>query len=293
MVDERKKIAKKKKNVNAKNNVKKQPNVQKVKKVSKQADDKSARIQKNRKIKKLLSWTILLAMLIGITVFLCTSKMFQICNIEIKGNNQVSQETLVLLSEIQIGQNIFLTNTSKAEGNIAQNSYIKDVYIKRQLPDKIQIEIIEKQKLYTIEFNGMYAYIDKEGYILETSQRNLSNLILLQGNATLNENIIAGNMLCKEDLKKLEDLENILKNAEKNNMSNKINKIDIKDAYNYILTMKEDRKIIYIGDTANLTTKMLRAKDILDKTIDLEGKIFVNGNFNDGFDPYFREEANN
>ena len=38
---------------------------------------------------------------------------------------------------------------------------------------------------------------------------------------------------------------------------------------------------------------MLRTKDIIDKTMGQEGKIFVNGNFNEGFDPYFREEANN
>ena len=38
---------------------------------------------------------------------------------------------------------------------------------------------------------------------------------------------------------------------------------------------------------------MLRTKDILDKTMENEGKIFVNGEFNKGFDPYFREEPNN
>lgn len=290
---ERKDISKKKKSVSSKNNFKKQANKQKVKKVSKQADEKSARIQKNRNIKKLLSWTILLAMLIGITVFVCSSEMFKICNIEIKGNNQVPQEILLTLSEIELGQNIFLTNTSKAEERIIQNPYIKEVNIKRKLPDKMQIEIVEKQKIYIIEFNGKYAYIDKDGYILETSTNKLSNLILLQGNETLNENIIAGNKLCKGDLKKLDDLQDILNNAEKNNISDKINKIDIKDAYNYKLTMEDYKKIIYIGDTTNLTTKMLRTKDIIDKTMELEGKIFVNGNFNDGFDPYFREEANN
>ena len=42
-----------------------------------------------------------------------------------------------------------------------------------------------------------------------------------------------------------------------------------------------------------MATKMLRTKDILDKTMENEGKIFVNGEFNKGFDPYFREEPNN
>ena len=272
--------------------MKKQSNAQKTRKVSKQADEKSARIQKNRNIKKLMSWTILLIMFIGIIVFLFTSEMFKICNIEIKGNSQVSQETLLSLSQLQLGQNIFLTNTLKAEDKISENSYIKEVNIKRQLPDKIQIEIIEKQKTYLIELNGTYAYIDKNGYILETSANKLNSLITVQGYATLQENMVAGNMLCEGDLEKLEDLQKILKSTEKSDISNKINKINIKDKYNYILTMDAYKKIVYIGDTTNLTTKILRTKDIIDKTMELEGKIFVNGNFNDGFDPYFREEAN-
>ena len=299
MVEERKEISKSKKNVKSKTNIKQQSEIAKVKKVQpskkrKQvADEKSARMKKNRKIKKFLSWTILLAIFVGIAIFVCTSEMFKICNIEITGNSQVSQETILLLSEIKQDQNVFLTNTTKAENKITENPYIKEVHVKKMLPDKIKIEIVEKQKAYIIEFDGMYAYIDKRGYILETTTSKVDNLITLQGYSTQNENIIAGNLLCKEDLEKLEDLQNILNSAEKNEMQDKIDRINIKDENNYILNMAIYKKIVYIGDTSNLATKMLRTKDIIDKTMELEGKIFVNGNFNQGFDPYFREEVNN
>lgn len=299
MIEERKEISKNKKNIKPKNNIKKTSESAKVKKVQpinkrKQvADEKSARIQKNRKIKKLISWTILFAIFAGIAVFLSTSEMFKICNIEITGNNQISQETLLLLSGIQQGQNVFLTNTAKVENKITQNPYIKEVHVKRMLPDKIKIEIIEKQKAYIIEFDGMYAYLDRNGYILEISTNKVDGLITLQGYLTTKENIVAGNVLCDKDLEKLEDLQNILNSAEKNEIQDKIDKINIIDKNNYILSMSIYKKIVYIGDTGNLATKMLRTKDIIDKTMELEGKIFVNGNFNDGFDPYFREEANN
>jgi hypothetical protein len=38
---------------------------------------------------------------------------------------------------------------------------------------------------------------------------------------------------------------------------------------------------------------MLYTKAILEESTDKEGKVFVNGKFNKGFDPYFREEPNN
>ena len=69
--------------------------------------------------------------------------------------------------------------------------------------------------------------------------------------------------------------------------------IYIKDKNDYIINLPMYRKIVYIGDTSSLATKILRTKDILDKTMENEGKIFVNGEFNKGFDPYFREEPNN
>ncbi len=259
----------------------------------KQADDKSARIKKAKAIKKLFTWTILIAMIVGILVFLCKSELFEICNIEITGNSQVSQEAILSLSEIKLQDNIFLSNVAKAKKKISQNSYIKQVEIKRVLPDKIKIEVIEKQKAYMLQIDGNFAYIDKNGDILEIARVQIENLITLQGCSTPKDNIVAGNTLNEQDIEKLEDLQKILKSGEKNEIRDKISSINIKNKNEYILNLPVYKKKVYIGDTSNLATKMLRTKDIIDKTMGKEGKIFVNGDFNDGFDPYFREEANN
>lgn len=259
----------------------------------KQADDKSARIKKAKAIKKIFTWTILIAMLVGLFVFLCKSELFEICNIEITGNSQVSQEAILSLSEIKLQDNIFLSNIAKAKKKISQNSYIKQVEIKRVLPDKIKIEVIEKQKAYMLQIDENFAYIDKNGDILEIAGGKIENLITLQGCSTPKDNIVAGNSLNEQDIEKLEDIQKILKSGEKNEISDKISSINIKNKNEYILNLPVYKKIVYIGDTSNLATKMLRTKDIIDKTMEKEGKIFVNGDFNDGFDPYFREEANN
>lgn len=272
-------------------NKKVQPNKKKVKR--KQADDKSARIKKAKKVRKLFTWTILMGIIIGVLAFLCKSEMFNICSIEITGNAQITDEILLELSEIKINDNIFLTNTIKAKSKISNNSYVKEVNIKRELPDKIKIEIVEKQKSYILQVDTGYAYVDKHGSILEISENELENLIMLKGYTTAKDKIIPGSKLNEEDLEKLEDVQKILKSGEKNELKEKITAINIGDKNNYILNIPIYKKIIYIGDTSNLSTKMLRAKDIIDKTMESEGKIFVNGEFGKGFDPYFREEANN
>lgn len=259
----------------------------------KQADDKSARVKKVKSIRKVFTWTILIGMLVGILVFLCESEMFDICNIEVTGNNQISKEIILELSQIDLNDNIFLTNAIKAKNKINENPYIKEVEIKRVLPDKIKIEIVEKEKAYILELDGTNAYIDNNGDILEISTTKIEGLIILQGYTTLKENIEVGKTLNEEDVERLEDIQQILKSGEKAEIHNKIASININDKNDYTLNLPDYKKIVYIGDTGNLATKMLRTKDILNKTMGLEGKIFVNGKFNKGFDPYFREEPNN
>jgi len=295
----REQISKKKSAKKSKENIKKKKQSQSIKQNNKnnktkmQADDKSARIKRAKLIKKLLRWTILIGIIIFILIFLFTSKMFKVCAIETIGNSQISQEMLLSLSGLNLEKNIFLSNTAKAENKINENPYVKEVNVKKILPDKIKIEIIEKQKVYMLEFEGNYAYLDSNGYILEITTTKLENIIKLQGFFTQKEDIVVGNYLNEEDLERLEDIQKIINSAEKNSFKDKISGINITDKNNYSLTLQTLKKIVYIGNTSNLPTKMLRTKDIIDKTMEKEGKIFVNGNFNKGFDPYFREEPNN
>ena len=68
--------------------VKKPQNGKNIKK--KQADEKSARIKKAKRNRRILTWTILIGMVGGILIFLCKSEIFNICNIDILGNNQIN-----------------------------------------------------------------------------------------------------------------------------------------------------------------------------------------------------------
>ena len=271
--------------------VKKPQNGKNIKK--KQADEKSARIKKAKRNRRILTWTILIGMVGGILIFLCKSEIFNICNIDIVGNNQILQETILELSQINIKDNVFLTNTTKSEKRIKENPYVKEVKVTRLLPDKIKIEIVEKEKAYMLQTDEGIAYIDENGDILEKSETKLDNIILLQGYTTPQEEIKPGKVLNEKDLGRLEDVQQIFRSAEKIQIKDQIASINIQDKNDYIINLPIYKKIVYIGDTSNLATKMLRTKDILDKTMENEGKIFVNGEFNKGFDPYFREEPNN
>ena len=264
----------------------------KVKVKNKKADDKSARLKKMRKIKNFMKWTILIGIIVGILIVLCTSDLFGICNIEIVGNEQVSREQILEMSAIKFGDNIFLCNQIKTKNNLKSNPYVEKIKITRNLPDKIKIEITEKQKAYIIELDTQYAYIDNQGYVLEISDLKIDKPVL-QGYLTEKENILPGNRLNEEDLERLGDILKIIKSSEEIQINDKIQKINMENKNNYILTLQELKKVIYIGDKSNLANKMLYIKAIIQREEGKEGKIFVNGKLNEGFEPYFREEPNN
>lgn len=244
-------------------------------------------IKKQNKIKKIIKVFILFSILIGIGIFLSTSEMFNIIDIQISGNEQVMAEELEI--DDKIGSNIFLLTKSQIRNDIKKNPYIKYVYIKKILPNKLVIKVEEREKAFMIKNDNTYIYLDKQGYILEKTEINFAKIIIL-GYTT--NNFELGQRLNEKDLKKLEDIIRIIENCKEIEINDKITSINILDSGEYIVYIQEMKKMIYIGDTTNLANKMLYIKAILKKEDGKEGKIFLNGNFSEGFQAYFREEAN-
>ena len=246
-------------------------------------------LKKQNRIKKIIKWTTLLIIIIAGIVFSLVSPIFNISTIEVINNNLVKTDEIISLSSLKIGQNIFRYNKSKVIKNIKENAYIQNIKIKRMIPNKIEISVQERNRDYNIQFLNQFAYINKQGYILEISEQKLE-LPTIKGIVTEEEKIKAGNRLNSEDLEKLETVIQIMNVCEDYGINQKITDIDISDKTNYIIYIEEELKTIYLGDKNNISTKILYIQGILEKTQGKEGDIFVNGDLNDNFKPRFKEK---
>ena len=74
------------------------------------------------------------------------------------------------------------------------------------------------------------------------------------------------------------------------NKQDLITSINIEKEEEYILYLENEKKYVYLGDASNLSNKMLYLQTILKKEKKNEGIMFINGDLNNGFKPYFREE---
>lgn len=267
-------------------------NNQKQEEKTKQKMSKKQRqiLKKKKRIKLMLKFTALLIIIIAGIIFALVSPIFNIKEINVSNNNQINTETIISLSQLNLGQNIFKFNKNKVNKNIKTNAYIESVEIKRKLPNKVQIQIEERKKEYNVEFLNGYAYINNQGYILQISEERQA-LPTIQGISTPDEQIVEGNRLNSEDLEKLEviiQIMNICKNYE---LDSKVTNIDISKKDEYTLYLEEEKKTIYLGDKNNLSNKMLYVQVIIEENRGKEGEIFVNGDLNNNFKPRFKEKV--
>lgn len=259
----------------------KRKNKNNVKKKNNKKNTKKQQTQKKKKKNsfKVIKWTSIILILLGGTIYFLLSPYFNIKEIKATGNTKISDEELISLSGIQIEENTFKIINSKIVNNVKQNAYVESVKIKRKLPSIIEIQISERTPTYMISLANAYVYINNQGYFLEVSKEKL-NLPILVGYSTKEGEIHVGSRLCTEDLQKLNDVLQIIKVAESNEIKNLVTKINILNKNNYILELKSEKKNVHIGDCSNLSTKMLYIKSILEENKNIEGEIFVNTDLN-------------
>lgn len=270
-------------------------NKNKMKKQEKQkrkiTQEERKRKKKIKRIKFIVKTFLLLGIIIGAITFTMVSPIFNIKNIQVLNNEQVSEETIISLSELKTEENIFKYRIYKVISNIKANAYIENVKVHRIIPNTIQIEVEERQHNYSIDFLGKYAYINTQGYILEIAQDSKQKIIL-QGIETPEEEVVVGNRLNEKDLGKLEDVIKIMNVTKEYELDNKVTSIDIMDKNNYSIYLEEEKKKVHLGDGSNLSNKMLYVNAIIEEEKGKTGEIFANGDLNNKFRVYFRESLN-
>lgn len=255
----------------------KQPIPQKKKQTSTVTSNKQVKKGKtNYKIvKRILKLVLLLAIVIAVGIFFMTTPLFNLTKIEVKGNEQIPQETIESLSGLVLDQNLFQFNKKIVAEKIKENPYIDSVKIKRNLPNGVEIQVKERYTKYMILLGNAYLYMNRQGYFLELSE-NTKEVPIVKGVRTSQENLVPGNRLDQTDLEKLETVNIIMKEASNNELEGSVTSIDITNKNDYILILEQEGKIAYLGDSSNMTSKILALKEIVEKEKGRNGEIFLN-----------------
>ena len=265
-----------------------QKNKKNNKNFNKRHTNRNKREDRSIKSKIISKIIIIIILIIGMTIFAFISPIFNIEEIKVIGNDNIDTSTIVSLSGIIKDKNIFQISKNKAIKGIKENPYINTVNIKGLLPRTVEIDIQERKISYQIKVINSYVLIDYQGYILEVSSKD-AKVPIIEGFKTEQNTLLNGKRISEKDLEYLRSLLRIMETSKNSGIAELISKIIINND-EYIIELKKENKIAYIGNATDLTSRMEYIKIIIDSEKGNSGKIFVNGDINNGFRPYFREE---
>ncbi len=119
------------------------------------------------------SLNLIVVLLIGAVVllkiyhFLFFSPFFQLKQIEISGNKILSDSEIKESLKLGGKENIFLLTKGKISKDLKEIPAIKKVVLKKDVPDTLRLEIIERVPLGYCKINGHMKGIDEEGVIFD------------------------------------------------------------------------------------------------------------------------------
>ncbi|WP_311695007.1 cell division protein FtsQ/DivIB [Sneathia sanguinegens] len=183
---------------------------------------------KERLKKDLMLLIFFLIVIFGLT--LAQSKFFYVTQIEVEGKNEILQKDIISkLSEFN-NKSIVYINTNLLEEEISKDARVKTVIIKKRYPNKLIVELNEREPV---------AYISKnnELYVVDSDLNIFSNY---------NEMVNKALPLVYYDEKSEKDITNILKVLIKSNLYSLSSEI-YKEDNKYVIILNDGVKI-YINN---------------------------------------------
>ncbi len=112
-------------------------------------------------------WISLLALvaLSGLVYWLLTSNTFHVSKIEVKGSRSLDAVQVAQLTGVD-KQNIFLLDESKVAAKIQALSYVLTAHVSKSLPDRLSVDITERQSVVNWKVGSTDYLVDNDGVIL-------------------------------------------------------------------------------------------------------------------------------
>jgi cell division protein FtsQ len=214
--------------------------------------------------------------------FFMTSHIFDIAKVEVLGQNHYSAEEVILIANIEGSTNLFQLDKKDRIALMKQDPYIKEVTLRRKLPETLLVEIIERTEDAGIAYGDSYVLIHRDGMVLGRVDQQ-PEIPILMGMTIIN--MQAGEILEVEEGTVLENTLLLLDTMEARNLFFK--KIDISNVvikayiYDKLICQGRPEDIMEAMENGNLEAVLL---DLLGEGIQ-HGTIHLGGGGYCSFSP--------
>ncbi len=197
------------------------------------------------------------------TCFFLKSDFFFLKQVVINNNKYLSKECVNNLLDLDKNKNIFFYDLQDLENRVKESSYVQDCEIKRKIPNKLIVNIKEKNIIGPLYNGKTYCYIDDRGKFVDELKEIENDDLIISIKYTLNNKNIKFNN--ENDKSKILILYNKL---DKEKILNQIKSIDFRE--NTAITMKGNSGlIICLNKDNNIEKNVAKLSKVL---VDLQNR---------------------
>ncbi len=223
---------------------------------------RAAASRKARRRKRLLLIFYLVTFLIaiGAAVVLSITVLFRIDTIQVTGQSRYTEQEIVQMSGIEVGENLFLADTATAKQQIEEKlPYIGRAKVSRRLPAKILITVEEAEISGAVEYGGGYAIVSPEGKVLEITSAIPEGYSLIEGLDLKSADL--GKKIVYEDPEKQEMFTELAQSLAEHGIA-PITRMDLTNLYDIVVEY-DGRITMEFGLPSDIDFKVRFAKTIL------------------------------
>lgn len=220
---------------------------------------RKAQLMKTVKSRALLIlYTLVIAAVLVTAVIFSIYTFFKVNNVVIEGTNYYTNEEIMEVAGIKIGDSLLFADTQTAERKLEEELlYIENVSLNKKIPSTLSIKITQAVPIYSVSYHGKYLYVSAEGKILEVSSQVMAGSMVVEGGEVLESN---GILSFKDE--KVNDAFIVLTRAIKETGTAGIDYIDISNIFN-INARYDGRVNLKFGSAQDLGYKMKFAVNII------------------------------
>lgn len=133
------------------------------------ASEEEPRVEKTERTKPLLTAGIFIAGLIVIWIILRFT-LFRVGKITVTGTESYTDEYVIQLSGVHIGDNMMALNEDQIKTGIANEVHLQFAYLEKKVPGEIVIAVKERQPAAYLNYCGITYVTDKSGMVLDENE---------------------------------------------------------------------------------------------------------------------------
>lgn len=110
-----------------------------------------------------------------------TTSALGLTEISVSGNQRLAYGQVLEIAGLRLGQNSLGVNVTRVEAALSQNPWVEFVTVRRELPDKLFITMVERQPSFWVRQEGQLYFADGEGKVItQLSPGDSASLPLLE-----------------------------------------------------------------------------------------------------------------